>query len=321
MNETLPTYRHEFPSMGSTIEIILVSREPAQLEAVATFGLAERLAAEWEQTFSRFRPESEISRLNARAGQPVPVSELLYSAIEIALDGARLSGGLFDPTILPALIGLGYDRTFAEIADDGRPCVRPARAPGVAGIRLDPEHRVVTLPANTQIDLSGVVKGLYVDMLAGSGRWTGGAISAGGDLRVWGDPPEGDRWLIGVEDANDPSRDAAHLLLNRGAVATSGTNRRTWRRGGAMLHHLIDPRTGLPSESGIRMASVISATAIQAEIAATALIVGGLADSAVRSLMRQAVVVLNSGNIVTLRGTMGGQVNVTNLTPYATIAA
>ncbi|HEX7102635.1 MAG TPA: FAD:protein FMN transferase [Nitrolancea sp.] len=321
MNETLPSYRHAFPSMGSTVEILLVSHNAAEQEALTTFGLAERLAAEWERTFSRFTPESEISRLNARAGRPVPVSELLYAAIEIALDGSRLTGGLFDPTILRALAGLGYDRTFDEIADDGRQWLSPTPAPGIAGIRLGPEQRVVTLPSNTHIDLGGVVKGLYVDMLAGSGSWVGGAISAGGDLRVWGIPPTGDRWIIGVEDADDPSRDAAQLHLDRGAVATSGTNRRAWRRGGVLLHHLIDPRTGLPAERGIRTASVFGATAVQAEIAATALVVGGLEDPVVRSLIRQAVVILDDGEIVTVRDAMGGQVDVINLTSCATIAA
>ena len=134
-------------------------------------------------------------------------------------------------------------------------------------------------------------------------------------------PPQGDQWLIGVEDARDPGRDAAHLRLDCGAVATSGTNRRSWRRGGASLHRLIDPRTGFPAESGVRTATAIGTSAVQAEIAATTLVIGGLEDPTARSLFRQAVVILDDGQIVTLRGAMGRQVDVINLTTDATIAA
>ena len=321
MTELLKSYRHAFRSMGSTIEVLLVGNEAAHGGAIAMFVRAETLAAEWERTFSRFTLESEISRLNAHAGRPIAVSEHLFTAIEFALDGARLSGGLFDPTILPALVALGYDRTFDEIVDDGQQRAGHSRVPGVAGIRLDAADRVVTLPPGTQIDLGGVVKGLYADMLADSGNWVGGAVSAGGDLRVWGAPPQGDQWIIGVEDANDPSRDVAHLRLDYGAVATSGTNRRAWRRGGAALHHLIDPRTGLSAESGIRTATAMSPTAVQAEIAATALVIGGLECPAARSQFSTAVVILDDGKIVTVRGSLGGQVDVVNLTERAAIAA
>ena len=155
--------------MGSTIEVLLVGNETAQAEAIATFALAEALAAEWERTFSRFIPDSEISRLNAQAGQSISVSERLFTAIEIAIDGTRLSGGLFDPTILPALVALGYDRTFDQIVDDGQQVPGTHQVPGVAGISLDSAQRVVTLSPGTQIDLGGVVKGLYSDILAGTG--------------------------------------------------------------------------------------------------------------------------------------------------------
>jgi thiamine biosynthesis lipoprotein len=321
MNLNKPTYRHSFRSMGSTIEILLVSDEAAETDAIATFALAETLAAEWDCTFSRFRPDSEISRLNAQAGRPVSVSARLYSAIEIAIEGAGLSDGLFDPTILPALIAFGYDRTFAAIPREQARRPGHAPVPGVAGIQLDTRTNEVTLPAETQIDLGGVVKGLYVDLLAGSGNWAGGAISAGGDLRVWGMPPRGDDWLIGVEDADEPSRDAAHLRLDHGAVATSGTNRRAWRRGGALCHHLIDPRSGQPATSGVRTATAISRTAVQAEIAATALAVGGWEHPAARALFRQAVVILNDGQVLNLRGAMGRHVDVINCSLDAVVAA
>jgi thiamine biosynthesis lipoprotein len=321
LNLGLPSYRHTFRSMGSTVEILLVSHEEAEADAIGTFAVAETLAAEWERTFSRFRADSEISRLNAQAGWPVAVSERLFYAIDIALDGTRLTGGLFDPTILPALIASGYDRTFDAIATEGAAPAGHAPVPGVSGIRLDPAQLTVTLPSETRIDLGGVVKGLYADLLAGTGGWAGGAISAGGDLRVWGEPPHGDEWLVGVEDTDDPSHDAAHLRLDRGAVATSGINRRAWRRDGALCHHLIDPRSGRAAESGVRTATAISTTAVQAEIAATALAIGGWEQPAARALFRQAVVILTDGQIINLRGAMGRHVDVVQCSRSAAVAA
>ncbi|HLI51482.1 MAG TPA: FAD:protein FMN transferase [Thermomicrobiaceae bacterium] len=316
MTGSMESYRHTFHTMGTSVEMLLVGSAEAEPESVAAFALARVLANEWERTFSRFRSDSEISRLNARAEELVAVSERLYAAIEIALEGSRLTGGIFDATVLPALLALGYDRTFKDIHDDGGQ-LAPARAPGIAGICLDPEHRRVSLPSGTQLDLSGVVKGLYVDLLAGMGGWQGGAISAGGDLRVWGTPPEGDRWIIGVEDPDNLNRDSALLRLDSGAVATSGTNRRNWRRAGRPVHHLVDPRTGLSARSGVRSVSVVSATGVQAEIAATAIAVGGLDARFERSLFRRAVVILDDGEQISIRGSLGGQADVDNVAVHA----
>lgn len=321
MNATLHAYRHTFRSMGTTIEILLVGAQAAHPEAIATFALAESLANEWERTFSRFRPESELSRLNAQAGRTVVVSPRLYTAIELAIDAARRTGGLFDPTVLPALIALGYDRTFDDLHDHEGAPVAPVPAPGMAGIIQDPGRRTVQLSDGVQLDLGGIVKGLYADVLARIGPWSGGAVSAGGDLRVWGVPPEGEQWIIGVEHPDDPRRDVMQLRLAAGAVATSGTNRRAWRRAGAPVHHLIDPRTGQPAASGIRTASVVSTTAVHAEIAATALVVGGPATPSARSLVQQAILIREDGQLVTIEGNQEGHVDVVDLTTLAGVAA
>lgn len=319
MTATAQSYRHSFQSMGTTIEVLLIGPAGLELEAIGTFVRAEGLAARWEQTFSRFRSDTEISRLNAQAGRAVPVSDLLYAAIEIAIDATRQSDGLFDPSVLPALVALGYDRTFDEIPDNGG-MVMPSIVPGTDRISLDPERRFVTLPPGCQIDLGGLVKGLYADMLAGSGNWSGGVISAGGDLRVWGMPPHGNCWIVGVEDPDHPQRDVAQLRFGIGGVATSGTNRRTWCRGGKPVHHVIDPRTGLPAAGGIRSVSVLSSTAVQAEVAAKALVIGGIENQAAKRLFIHAVVVLDDGQIVTVPGTMGGDVDVIDLAAHAAIA-
>lgn len=316
MMDARAAHRHAFASMGSTIEIVLVGRSRADAEEA--FSLAERLAGEWERTFSRFRAGSELSRLNAAAGSPVPVSDLLYVAVDAAIAAAIRTGGLFDPTVLPSLTALGYDRDFREIRDVGGAArVRPS--PGVAGIVLDPSARTVALPAGVAIDLGGIAKGLYADVLATRlSGWPGGAVSAGGDLRAWGVSPDGERWAVGIEDPARPDKDLATVLVGGRGVATSGTNRRSWRRAGRAVHHLIDPRTGEPAEAGLRAVTVIAPAATYAEIASLALFVGGPAAAdagGIRSLYSLAIMVDQDGRILEIEGTAES----TNARSYASI--
>ncbi|HEU4793173.1 MAG TPA: FAD:protein FMN transferase, partial [Nitrolancea sp.] len=244
-------HRHAFRTMGTTVEMILVGGDLT--DALGAFALAETLAKQWERTFSRFRPDSELSQLNARAGTPVTASADLFTCVSAAVTASRQTAGIFDPTILPALLAIGYDRTFVEIASDVTDPPVPVQVPGPAGIQLDPTTRTITLPPDVRIDLGGIAKGMYADVLADQlAGWPGGAVSAGGDLRVWGISPSRDHWPVGVEDPSQPDRDVALIVLNDGGVATSGTRRRSWRRGRQIVHHLIDPRTGAPAVTGIQ---------------------------------------------------------------------
>lgn len=266
--------RHSFPSMGSTIEIALIDaneRDPA-----GAWHLAETLADEWEQTFSRFRKDSELSKLNAAAGQPIHASRRLYDAVDLALAGSKASKGLFDPTVLPALLAVGYDRDFSQIDSAPTLATPPAPVPGINGIVRDPAARTISLPHGVTLDLGGIVKGLYADVLAEMlADWSGGCVSAGGDLRVWGDGPSGHGWLVGVEHPADANIDIAEARVYGGGVATSGTNRRNWRRGNREVHHLIDPRTGQPGGRNVWSVTVVGETASLAEVAATALFLAG----------------------------------------------
>jgi thiamine biosynthesis lipoprotein len=270
------------------------------------------MAETWESVFSRFRPESELSRLNASAGTASRVSPLLFRGIRAALYARQQSSGLFDPTILPALWNLGYDRSFEHIGDPN--------TPHGATLAVDPNPRAqvrplvnatgqtVTLPHGTMLDLGGIVKGMFADDLAARlSGWRGGVISAGGDLRVWGTPPDTDTWIVGVEDPHDPRRDIATIEMTSGAVATSGRNRRSWRHGGRTMHHLIDPRTSLPAESGIDTVTVVADSATSAEIAATALYVAGVDEPLMprlSALFAVAVVVRDTGDVKVVKGNM-----------------
>jgi thiamine biosynthesis lipoprotein len=236
---------HRFRAMGC--EVVVAGASAAARRAV------ERLFAEREQRFSRFLPDSELSRLNRSTRPLVAVSAEFASTLAVALDAAAQTDGLVDPTLGRAVAGAGYDRDFAEVGDDERPA-----APGPRGrwreIRV--QGSLVERPVDVELDLAGVVKALAVDaaadLLDGPG-W----VSAGGDIAT-----------RGAVDVALPGGGAARLVS--GGMATSGTVRRRWRRDGILQHHLVDPGTGRPSTSPWEQVTVAGGSCLGADVAAKA---------------------------------------------------
>jgi FAD:protein FMN transferase len=219
---------------------------------------AERLFEDWERTFSRFRADSELNRVNGRAGSPVLVSRLFARAVEVALEAAEATGGLVDPTLGRALENAGYVADFDQLTSD----LLPARAgpPGVwQSVRC--HGRRVSFPKEVRLDLNGVVKALAVDAALSLLRH-GWFVSAGGDLAV--------RSPLAIELPGGDS-----VELRKGALATSGSAKRRWLRGGEVQHHLIDPRSGRPSTSPWQQVTVCGATCVGADVAAKAAFLAG----------------------------------------------
>ncbi|HSD81089.1 MAG TPA: FAD:protein FMN transferase, partial [Solirubrobacteraceae bacterium] len=188
------------------------------------------LFAHRDATFSRFRADSELCRVNGSRADAVAVSEPFARAVAAALDALAATGGLVDPTLLAAVEHAGYDRDFPGLRPDPRP---PGPAAPGAGDRVRVAGRLVLRPPGLRLDLNGVVKAMAVDdalALLGAPAW----VAAGGDLAA-------SRPL----DVALPG--GGTVRLARGALATSGSSARRWRRGGAERHHLIDPRTGRPA--------------------------------------------------------------------------
>ncbi|MBA2286175.1 MAG: FAD:protein FMN transferase [Ktedonobacteraceae bacterium] len=255
--------RAEFRAMGTTISLLLPENQ-AELGAQ----IVRALFDEWEQTLSRFLPESELSRLNARAGMSVVVSDLLWTVLATALTAARATQGVYDPALLDQLVRVGYDRTFDDLPSvqfssffSGDP------GGGWRGVQVDRLRRQVTLPGNIKLDFGGIAKGMAVDAALEQLRQQGisvALVNAGGDLAVLGLPPGADYWPVSV-----PGRAGyATLPLRQGAVATSGIARRHWWQGQTLRHHLLDPRTGLPAESDLWSVTVVADRCEQAEVAA-----------------------------------------------------
>lgn len=298
------TTRRTFRAMGTEVELLVVGAgELGVLDGVAEF--IASLDARW----SRFRPSSELCRLNAAGGRPIHLLPDTFALVEAAVDAWRRTGGRFDPTILPALSAAGYDRSFELVAPAAVDGVDERRlaVPGCAGIALQRDTGLVRLPPEVALDLGGIAKGHTADLAAVSLLAAGAAgavANLGGDLRAVGVGPDGGAWTVGVEDPHQPGRDIAVVTLGDGAVATSSRTRRRWVRGGRTLHHLIDPVTGTPADSGVDAAVVVAGEAMWAEVLAKAALIAG-PDEGVALLQEFGVtglLILDSGEIVLCPG-------------------
>jgi FAD:protein FMN transferase len=235
---------------------------------------------ELDRQASRFRGDSELSWINQAGGGLFLLSDGLAQAIGVALAAARWTGGLADPTVGSALVSLGYDGDFATIDSDRLDPAPPASpAPGWQSVQLT--DVMLRLPAGVQLDLGATAKGLGSDRAAraamsATGRAGGVLVGLGGDIAVAGIAPLGGWPITAADDSCPASWPTGQLVrLPAGAIATSSITCRTWRRAGRTLHHILDPRTGLPADGPWRMASVAAATCADANAAATAAIVAG----------------------------------------------
>jgi thiamine biosynthesis lipoprotein len=269
--------RISFRALGTTAVVITDDPDRAPLAEAA---VRARLAAV-DVACSRFRPDSELERLNAAAGQPVNVSALLIDAIELSLDAARLTDGVVVPTIGLALKVLGYDRDFSSIEHEGPRVVRVGRVPGWQEVRVDRAASTVRMPSGVCLDLGATAKAWAADLAALDAARASGSpvlVSLGGDIAVAGDAPESG-WPVLVTDSHaaDPEHEAdgEKVLIWSGGLATSSTTVRQWKRNDERHHHIIDPATGASVVSPWRTVSVAASTCADANIASTASIVMG----------------------------------------------
>jgi len=256
--------------------IRVVVTDPAALDEARAV-LTGDLAAV-DLACSRFRPDSELAAAEAAAGTWVAVSPLLADLVGAALRAARLTDGDVDPTVGATLAGLGYDRDYATL--DATDTVVRVPVPGWRRIELD--GRRVRIAPGVRVDLGATAKARTADLAArriAERTGSGCLVSLGGDIAVAGSPPEGG-WRIRVEDVTGdpdapPSGQFTVVTIRDGGLATSSTRARRWRRNGLELHHLLDPRTGLPPERSWRTVSVAAGSCVDANTVSTAVIVRG----------------------------------------------
>ncbi|HEX3778750.1 MAG TPA: FAD:protein FMN transferase [Pseudonocardiaceae bacterium] len=289
---------------------LLVVTAPKLIDAGAR--LLRTGLAEIDQACSRFRADSEISRLHANAGREVAISPLLTEALEVALRAARLTDGIVDPTVGTAVSRLGYDRDFADLTDSDLAPEAQRPVPGWWRISLDTARGRVLLPRGINLDLGATAKALAADRAANriaDALGCGTLVSLGGDLAVAGPAPvDGWRLGIGEDHRRAETEPDAMVTITTGGLATSSTTCRRWRRGGRELHHIVDPRTGDLPAAYWRTVSVAAARCVDANTASTAAIVlGESAADWLRGLGLPARLVGVDGAVSTVAGWPTGE--------------
>ncbi len=256
--------------MGTDVHVVVVGGRPGLVEGSVGF------VADLERRWSRFQRTSEISLMNDCAGSPVTVSGETLGLVERALEGAHVTDGRYDPTVLGAVLRAGYDRSF-ELMQEATAGSGSTLASGWDRIAIDRTASTVTLPAGVGFDPGGIGKGYAADLLVGelvANGASGACASLGGDLRAEGEAPGAGPWTIAI-DHPLRAEPAAVIGLGAGAVATSSRARRTWGAKGHERHHLIDPATGQPAASGLLSATAVAAEAWRAEVLAKAAFIQG----------------------------------------------
>lgn len=256
--------RRAFRSMGTDVEVLLDGVN--EVDALAAFSWAQWEFGRLEAMFSRFRDDSELSRLNADG--EIDASPEMLAVVAAALRARERTGGRFDPTVHDALVAAGYDRTFELVAER---TVRTAASPGPAGgaVRIDGER--IELAPGVRLDLGGIVKGYAADRVAAELVPVGAClVNAGGDVAVRGVPSLG-AWGVAVETPDGSTT----LALVAGGLATSGADRRRWRTEEGERHHLIDPRTGRSADSDVLRVTAAAGSAVEAEVLAKAFFLAG----------------------------------------------
>jgi thiamine biosynthesis lipoprotein len=266
-----------FGAMGTTFEVHAPS--PTAHESV------HRLVDRHEQRFSRFLGTSELSGINDSTDQIIGISDHMRSVLNAATRMHSLTGGLVDIGVGQAVRMWGYDVSMDELTE-------PRRAPdGFTASHWELTGQGVRLSSGTQLDLGGIAKGWTCDQAVESDFAS--MVSAGGDLRST-DPS----LVVGIVDHKD--REVAEVEVGVGALATSSRMKRRWALEEGEAHHLIDPRSMRPAITPITSASVVAATAVEAEAGAKAvLLLGdkGLAWADRQPWIREALAIWHDGSV------------------------
>ncbi|GAY08354.1 FAD:protein FMN transferase [Pseudonocardia sp. N23] len=269
-----PAATESFAAIGTTATVVVTDR--TTLPAAVTLLRAD--LDDLDRTCSRFRSDSEIREVQRHAGRPVQVGALLAAHLDAAMRAAALTDGLVDPTVGTCMDALGYDRDYAEVADSDA-ALDAVPAAGWWRLLWNPDDATLVVPRGARVDLGSTAKALAADHAAAriaDRTGSGVLVALGGDLAVAGPPPPG-AWRVRVTDDHATDGPGPVVSISSGGLATSGTLRRRWRRGGAQCHHVVDPRTGLPVRGGWRTVSVAAGSCLDANIATTASLVMGRA--------------------------------------------
>ena len=263
---------HRFRVMASDAQVLVHGGDQPLAEE------AEDHLRRLERRWSRFIPNSDISRLNRSQGRCVSVAPETLVLVSAMVEAWHLTGGRCDPSVLPALVEAGYAASIEDAARRTELDRDAAIGADLDAIRIDPDAGRVALPPRCCLDPGGIGKGLAADLVSArlvERGATGALVSIGGDLATSAAAPDPDRWLVSVEHPHRPEDLLCTVRVDGGGVATSSTLTRRWRHGGVDRHHLIDPGTGRQAVTDLDAVTVSAATGWEAEALATGALLAG----------------------------------------------
>lgn len=274
--KTTDALRIEFKVMGNTAKVTVIGGSHHHLE------FARERLLQLDQTWSRFRPTSDIYLLNSSLSRPVKVHADTIGLVKLMINGFLLTNGLFDPTVLPAIVANGYqssrtNNSLVTILPDGAKFGQPLDL-----VVIDETSCTITLPIGTTIDPGAIGKGLAADLVATELMQqdiSGVCVNVGGDVRCIGRGDIEGQWIVGIESPFESEQIVDQVRLLDGAVATSSVVAKTWQHQGLNYHHVFDPLTGLPRTTGDRsilQVSVVASECAWAEMFATTLLVADI---------------------------------------------
>lgn len=266
-----------FRAMASECHVIVVGRRCSTASKMLLSDAEEHIR-HLERRWSRFLPDSDTTRLNGSGGRPTVVDPSTVILCTSMLRAWQITGGRFDPTILPAILDAGYDSSVDDPTRRTRALSATTRVGGVDRIEIDSDRATVALPANVAIDPGGIGKGLAADLTVAQlleGGALGALVGIGGDIAMGGCPPEPRGWRVAVEHAERGAGDLCTLTVSHGSAATSSILSRCWITPDGARHHIVDPRTGTQATTDLAAVTVIAQAGWLAEAHATAALLAG----------------------------------------------
>lgn len=272
-------------------------------------GLMEQLwqeCARYEQLLSKTIRGSDVDRINHAQGQPVTVDAETWQILKRAREISIKTGGAFSVTIAP--LSAQWDFTGGTKRVPDAESIHAALPLVNDSLIVLGENNTVTLPEGMSIDLGGIAKGYIADRLAAMirGRVTGATLNFGGNVFAVGSKADGSPFRIGIANPEDPGSAAAVVTVKDRSVVTSGTYQRCFTLDGQTYHHILDPETGMPAETGLASASVIAQSSMDADALATACIVLGMeqAVALVEEMGLEALLITDEGDMIATPGLM-----------------
>lgn len=267
-------------ALGGSVTLGLVHADTQQLPAI--FAALWRAVFTFEKQFSRFIPESELSRLNSQAGIKIPVSDNFRAILQAAQELAVSTNGLYNPFVLPAIQRAGYAASaIPRYTHEPTPDYTERRV--VSADKLELGDTWARIPYGTAIDLGGCGKGYLADRLGDIARAHGVAgywLELSGDIATYGLDGAGQPITIAVQNAS--SEQTARIITcppEPFGIATSGTFRRTTQTSTVREHHIIDPATGKPAKTDVALATVCAPSAVAADVLASCAVIRGSAKA------------------------------------------